>query len=97
MVAVADTFAHAGINRLVVGARSRLGMRVLPAKRTGPEVLRALQRNDVVALLAKFVSLAELIEQHRTTLLMLERERMQLQTRLRLIGCRAPLEPGTDG
>ncbi|MEZ4502722.1 MAG: hypothetical protein R3C39_08870 [Dehalococcoidia bacterium] len=52
MVAVADTFAHAGINRLVVGARSRLGMRVLPAERTGPEVLRALQRNDVVALLA---------------------------------------------
>lgn len=52
MVAIADTFAHAGINDIVVGARRRLGMRVVPAERTGPEVLRALRRNEVVALLA---------------------------------------------
>lgn len=52
MTAIADSFAHSGINRLVMGARRRLGIRVVPAERLGVEVVRALQRDDVVAMLA---------------------------------------------
>jgi KDO2-lipid IV(A) lauroyltransferase len=49
---VADTFDHDGINDIVVGARQRLGMSIVPAERMGPGILRALRSNNVVALLA---------------------------------------------
>jgi KDO2-lipid IV(A) lauroyltransferase len=52
LTAIADTFSNPAIDRLVVGARRRLGMRIIAAERTGPEVLRALRRNDVLAVLA---------------------------------------------
>ena len=39
-------------------------------------------------LLARLASAAEMIEQHRATIYLLERERMQLQHRLRLTGNR---------
>ena len=42
-------------------------------------------------LLAKLASLAEMIEQHRATVSLLERDRLQLQTQLRLNGYRTPM------
>jgi len=47
-------------------------------------------------LLDKLAELSRLIEGHRATLAMLEHERMQLQTRLRLTGYRAEL-PKAEG
>jgi hypothetical protein len=41
-------------------------------------------------LLANLASITEMIEQHKTTVLLLERERLELQTRLRLSGYRVP-------
>lgn len=52
MTAIADSFDNAAIDRAVLGARRRLGMNIVTAGRTGPEVLRALRRNDVLAALA---------------------------------------------
>ncbi|MCH8146998.1 MAG: lysophospholipid acyltransferase family protein, partial [Planctomycetes bacterium] len=46
-----DPFEHRGLNELVVGARERLGMRIVPAGRAGSGILRALRNNEVVALL----------------------------------------------
>jgi lauroyl/myristoyl acyltransferase len=48
---VADTFHEPRLNELVLDARRHLGMDILAAERLGPSVLRALRRNDVVALL----------------------------------------------
>ncbi|MGE0228016.1 MAG: lysophospholipid acyltransferase family protein [Dehalococcoidia bacterium] len=48
---VADTFGDARLNDLVLGARRHLGMEILPAERMGPSILRALHRNNVVAML----------------------------------------------
>ena len=48
---VADTFGDPRLNDLVLGARRALGMTILPAERVGPSVLRALKRNEVVAML----------------------------------------------
>ena len=42
------------------------------------------------ALLAKLASITETIEGYKATIFMLERERMQLQTQLRLAGWTAP-------
>lgn len=48
---VVDTFANARLNTLVVGARERMGMNIVPVERMGPGVLRTLRRNGVVGLL----------------------------------------------
>jgi lauroyl/myristoyl acyltransferase len=48
---IADTFGDPRLNELVLGARRHLGMQIIPAERMGPSVLRALRRNDVVAML----------------------------------------------
>ena len=48
---IADAFEHRGLNDLVVGSRERLGMRVIPAERMGSGILRALRRDEFVALL----------------------------------------------
>ena len=50
--------------------------------------------NDQRTLLSKLVSITEMIEQHRATIYMLERERLQLQTKLRLTGWRSPTPCG---
>jgi Kdo2-lipid IVA lauroyltransferase/acyltransferase len=52
LTAIADTFDNPAIDRVVVSARRRLGMRIIAAESPGPEVLRALRRNDVLAALA---------------------------------------------
>jgi len=49
---LADRFANARLNRLVLGSREQLGMTIIPTDRMGPGILRALRRNDVVAMLA---------------------------------------------
>lgn len=51
LAVVADTFDHAGLNDLVVGTRERLGMHIIPSRRMGPGILRALRGNEIVALL----------------------------------------------
>lgn len=48
---VADTFGDPRLNDLVLGARRHLGMEILAAERMGPSILRALHRNNVVAML----------------------------------------------
>lgn len=50
--------------------------------------------DDQRSLLAKLASITEMIEGHRATVYMLERERLQLQTRLRLTGWRPPTPCG---
>ncbi len=50
LAAVVDSFGGR-VNELVVQARERLGMRVIPAGRMGTEILRALRSNEIVALL----------------------------------------------
>lgn len=47
----ADRFANTRVNNVVVGSRRHLGMTVVPADRPGPALLRALRRDQVVALL----------------------------------------------
>ena len=42
-------------------------------------------------LLSKLASIAEMIEGYKATIVMLGRERLQLQTQLRLCGYRAPI------
>lgn len=42
-------------------------------------------------ILEKLASISEMIEGYRATMFMLERERLQLQTQLRLSGYRAPM------
>ena len=49
--AIADAFANERVNRLVIGSREHLGMKIIPANRMGPGILRALKADDVVALL----------------------------------------------
>ena len=48
---IADTFAEPKLNELVLRARRHLGIEILPAERLGPQLLRALRRNQVVAAL----------------------------------------------
>ncbi len=48
---IADTFENGAVNRLVLGSREHLGMKVIAAERMGPGILRALRSNDVVAVL----------------------------------------------
>ena len=48
---IADRFADPRLDELVLGARRRLGMRILPSDRLGPQLLRALRRNELVGVL----------------------------------------------
>ncbi len=59
---IADRFANDRLNRLVLGSREHLGMTIIPADRMGPGILRALRRNDVVAVLADIPALDRGVE-----------------------------------
>ena len=48
---IADTFADARLNDLVLGSRRALGMEIIPAERMGPSILRALKNRNIVAML----------------------------------------------
>ncbi|MDA0270083.1 MAG: lysophospholipid acyltransferase family protein [Chloroflexi bacterium] len=49
--AIADSFSNERVNRLVIGSREHLGMKIIQADRLGPGILRALRGDDVVAML----------------------------------------------
>ena len=49
--AIADRFASERLNRLIIGSREHLGMKIIPVGRMGPGILRALRNDDVVAML----------------------------------------------
>lgn len=51
LTVVVETFADARLDRLVVGARGRLGMKVARMEHAGPSLLRTLKANGVLALL----------------------------------------------
>lgn len=48
---IAETFEYDRMNALVQGTRRHLGMKIIPMERVGPEVMRALQRGELLALL----------------------------------------------
>lgn len=48
---VAETFADPRLDAMVLGARERLGMRVVKMEKAGASLLRALKQNGLVALL----------------------------------------------
>lgn len=48
---VAETFADPRLDEMVVGARRRLGMRVLKMEHAGPSLIRTLRQNGLLALL----------------------------------------------
>ncbi len=52
LTVIADTFDSPAVDRVVIAARERLGMHIVSSERPGPEVLRALRRNGVLAALA---------------------------------------------
>jgi len=51
LTVVAESFGDARLDKLVVGARERLGMQVVKMERAGPSLLRALKGNGLLALL----------------------------------------------
>ena len=51
VAAIADRFANARVNDFVLGSREHLGMRIIPADRMGPGLIRALRSHEVVAVL----------------------------------------------
>lgn len=51
LTVVAETFTDERLDAMVVGARRRLGMRVVPMEKAGPSVLRSLKHNGLLALL----------------------------------------------
>lgn len=52
---------------------------------------------EVKVLVTKLASVKEMIEQHKITVSLLERERLQLETQLRLAGYRTPARRAADG
>ena len=48
---VAETFSDARLDRMVMGARERLGMNIVKMDRVGPSLFRLLKKNELLALL----------------------------------------------
>ena len=51
VAAIADRFASPRVDEFVLGSRRHLGMTIIPADHVGPGLLRALRRDEVVAVL----------------------------------------------
>ncbi|HLF71185.1 MAG TPA: hypothetical protein VI759_03415, partial [Dehalococcoidia bacterium] len=49
--AICETFNHEGMNVFIQGLRTRLGMKVIPAKRAAPGMLRCLNRGEVLGMM----------------------------------------------
>lgn len=49
--AICETFNHEGMNAFIQGLRTRLGMKVIPAKRAAPGMLRCLNRGEVLGMM----------------------------------------------
>jgi len=50
VTAIADRLANARVNDFVVASRRHLGMTIVPADRMGPALMRALRRDEAVAV-----------------------------------------------
>ena len=48
---VAETFADSRLDEMVVGARARLGIKIIKMERAGPSLIRSLKQNGLLALL----------------------------------------------
>jgi KDO2-lipid IV(A) lauroyltransferase len=48
---IAESFSYRPLNEQIQGARSRLGMTIIPLERAGASMIRALRRNELLALL----------------------------------------------
>lgn len=59
---VAETFSDARLDRLVVAARERLGMKVVKMEGVSPSIFRTLKRNGLLALLIDRPSQADGVE-----------------------------------
>lgn len=51
LTVVAETFADSRLDAMVMGARTRLGMKIVKLEKAGPSLLRALKENGLLALL----------------------------------------------
>jgi len=51
LTVVAETFADPRLDAMVMGARTRLGMKIVKLEKAGPSLLRALKENGLLALL----------------------------------------------
>ncbi|MCC7366521.1 MAG: lysophospholipid acyltransferase family protein [Dehalococcoidia bacterium] len=51
LTVVAETFKDPRLDRMVMGARERLGMQVVRMEKAGPSLIRALRQNGLLALL----------------------------------------------
>lgn len=51
LTVVGETFEDARLDALIVGGREALGVRLVKMERAGPSLLRALRRNEMVAVL----------------------------------------------
>ncbi len=51
LTVVAETFADARLDRMIVGARERIGMQVVKMEKVAPSLLRSLKHNGLLALL----------------------------------------------
>ena len=51
LTVVGESFGHPGLDELVVGGREALGVRLVKMERAGPSLMRALRRNEMVAIL----------------------------------------------
>jgi KDO2-lipid IV(A) lauroyltransferase len=51
LTVVAETFADPRLDAMVMGARTRLGMRIVKMEKAGPSLFRALKGNGLLALL----------------------------------------------
>lgn len=51
LTVVAETFADPRLDAMVMGARTRLGMKIVKMEKAGPSLLRALKQNGLLALL----------------------------------------------
>ena len=51
LTVVAETFADPRLDEMVMGARTRLGMKIVKMEKAGPSLLRALKQNGLLALL----------------------------------------------
>lgn len=51
LTVVAETFADPRLDAMVMGARTRLGMKIVKMEKAGPSLFRALKENGLLALL----------------------------------------------
>ncbi len=51
LTVIGETFGHPGLDELIVSGREALGVRLVKMERAGPSLVRALRRNEMLAIL----------------------------------------------